>query len=138
MTIFFMILHTLICVLLVCIILMQSGRGGGLTESFASAESMFGAQTSSFLIKGTTILASLFLVTCLSLAFLSTQKNKSLIPETMETIETTPIPEGLKDSVESTVEDLTGSAESITEDLEKQAPSATVTETSTTTTENNQ
>ena len=66
MTGFIIFIHTIICIFLVVIILMQSGRGGGLTENFAAAESMFGAKTNVFLIRGTTILASLFLVTCLS------------------------------------------------------------------------
>ena len=71
--------HVLVCLLLGIIILVQSGRGGGLTEQFAAAGEMFGAQTNSLLIKGTTIMASLFLVTCLSLAFLSARKEKSLM-----------------------------------------------------------
>jgi len=79
MTAIFIFLHTVVCVALACIILMQSGRGGGLTESFAAAESMFGAQTSSFLIKATTILSSIFLITCLSLAAFSSRKNVSLM-----------------------------------------------------------
>ena len=73
--------HTAVCILLCIIILMQSGRGGGLTESFASAESIFGAKTNVFLVKTTTVLASLFLVTCLSLAFLSAKKDKSLMSD---------------------------------------------------------
>ena len=80
---FIIILHTIVCMLLVMIILMQSGRGGGLTESFSAAESMFGAKTNIVLVKATTVLASLFLVTCLSLAFLSARSNKSLIKEKM-------------------------------------------------------
>jgi len=97
MTAVFMVLHALVCVLLAIIILMQSGRGGGLTESFASAESMFGAQTNEVLIKATTILASAFLVTCLTLAVLSARKNESLMsgkiaPQTemLPTIDLTP------------------------------------------------
>ena len=76
---FIVFVHTLVCILLVVIILMQSGRGGGLTESFSAAESMFGAKTNVVLIKTTTILAVLFLVTCLSLAFLSSKKGESLM-----------------------------------------------------------
>ena len=72
-------MHIAICLLLVTMILMQSGRGGGLTEGFAAAESMFGAKTNSMMVKGTTIFASIFLVTCLSLAFLSAHQNKSLL-----------------------------------------------------------
>jgi len=71
--------HIAICLLLVTIILMQSGRGGGLTEGFAAAESMFGAKTNTMLVKGTTIFATIFLVTCLSMAFLSSHQNKSLL-----------------------------------------------------------
>ena len=79
MTGIFMFFHGLVCVLLVLVILMQSGRGGGLTEGFASAESIFGAKTNSFMVKATTILGTVFLVTCLSIAILSSQKGKSLM-----------------------------------------------------------
>ena len=79
MTTFIIVIHTIICLLLITIILMQSGRGGGLTEGFAAAESMFGAKTNIFLIRTTTVLAALFLITCLSLAVLSSKKDKSLM-----------------------------------------------------------
>lgn len=76
---FVIFLHTLICILLVTVILMQSGRGGGLTEAFAAAESMFGAKTSAVLVKATAFLTAGFLLTSVSLAFLSSQKDKSLV-----------------------------------------------------------
>lgn len=79
MTGVFMFLHALVCVFLAMIILMQSGRGGGLTEGFAAAESIFGAKTSSFLVKTTAVLACAFLITCLSLAILSSQSGRSLM-----------------------------------------------------------
>jgi preprotein translocase subunit SecG len=81
MTGFVMFLHALVSVLLIIIILMQSGRGGGLTEGFASAESIFGAKTNEFMIKGTTIFATIFLITCLGLAVLSSQRGKSLMSQ---------------------------------------------------------
>jgi len=89
MTGFFIFLHAVVSILLLVIILMQSGRGGGLTESFASAESMFGAKTNEFMVKSTTVIASLFLLTCLGLAIVSSQKGKSLMssnvaPESQE------------------------------------------------------
>jgi len=83
MTGFFMFLHAVVSMMLLVIILMQSGRGGGLTESFASAESMFGAKTNEFMIKATTVFASLFLITCLGLAVYSSQKGKSLMSSTV-------------------------------------------------------
>lgn len=79
MTTFIIFIHTVVCILLVVVILMQSGRGGGLTESFASAESMFGAQTNSFMVKSTTVLSVIFFATCLGLALFSLQKEKSLM-----------------------------------------------------------
>ena len=74
-------IHAVICVLLIAIILMQPGKGGGLTDSMASAESIFGAKTNVFVIKTTAIFAAIFLVTCLGLAILSSQKGKSLMAE---------------------------------------------------------
>ncbi len=81
MYLFVIIVHVIVCIMLVTIILMQSGRGGGLTESFSSAESLFGAKTNVMLVKATTVLASIFLVTCLSLAILSAKRGKSLMTQ---------------------------------------------------------
>lgn len=73
-------LHVIVSVLLIVIVLMQSGRGGGLTEGLAAgAESLFGSKTNTFMVRVTAFLAVGFLVTTLSLAFLSTQRNKSLM-----------------------------------------------------------
>ncbi len=74
-------IHVVICIFLIAIILMQPGKAGGLTDSMASAESIFGAKTNVFIIKTTTIFAVLFLMTCLGLAILSSQKGKSLMAE---------------------------------------------------------
>jgi protein translocase SecG subunit len=81
MTGFVMFLHAAIAFCLIALMLMQSGRGGGLTEQFASAESIFGAKTNEFLVRGTTIFATAFLITCLGLAVLSSQKGKSLMSD---------------------------------------------------------
>lgn len=81
MTIFTIIIHSITCLLLAVVILMQSGRGGGLTENFAGAGDMFGAQTNSLMIRLTTILAVVFLITSLSIAFLSADKEKSLMSQ---------------------------------------------------------
>ena len=73
------VLHCIICALLIVIILIQAGRGGGFVESLAGVESMFGTKTSAFLTKATSILATLFFVTCVGLAFMSAQRGKSLL-----------------------------------------------------------
>lgn len=72
-------IHVIVCALLIIIILIQRGRGGGLVESFSGVESMFGTKTNTFLSRTTTILSILFFFTCLSLAFLSAQKARSLM-----------------------------------------------------------
>ena len=58
---------------------MQSGRGGGLAESFSSAESMFGTQTNSFMVNLSTTLAVIFFSTALVLAVSSARGEKSLM-----------------------------------------------------------
>ena len=105
---FVTVFHTIVSVLMLVIILMQSGRGGGLTESFASAESMFGAKTNEFMIKATTFFAILFLITCLGLAVLSSQKGKSLMADMA-------IPDDATQTLETEVPMTTGS--SITIDI---------------------
>jgi len=92
-------LHALVAILLIVAILMQSGRGGGLTESFASAESMFGAQTNEFMIKTTTVLATVFFVTCIGLAILSSQKGRSLMSNKVATETPAAVPEPTVDVV---------------------------------------
>jgi preprotein translocase subunit SecG len=76
---FVLVVHVMACILLLIVILMQSGRGGGLTEAFAAAETVFGPKTNSILVRTTTIFAVVFLATSLSLAYLSAQKDKSLL-----------------------------------------------------------
>ena len=76
-----MFIHAIVCILLTTVILMQSGRGGGLTEAFAGGESMFGAQTNEFMTKATSVLTILFVVTCLGLAIMSARSTKSIMPE---------------------------------------------------------
>lgn len=91
---FFIVVHALMCFILIAIILAQSGRGGGLTDGFAAAESVFGAKTNEFMVKATAIAGIVFLVTSLSLAHLSSRAERSLmdgqtvdgIPEVVETM----------------------------------------------------
>ncbi len=106
MTTFLLIIHSIICVVLVAIVLMQSGRGGGLTESFAAAESMFGAQTDSFLTKSTTVIAVVFFVTCLSLAILSSKKDQSLMANRMATQQEVALPVASTDDTKKAVQEL--------------------------------
>lgn len=73
------VIHITVCAGLIFFILIQAGKGGGLIESFSSAESIFGTKTNTFLTKTTTVLAITFFITCLVLAFFSVQQTKSIV-----------------------------------------------------------
>ncbi len=84
---FIIVLHVIICILLIILVLIQSGRGGGLVDNLSNIESMFGTKTNAFLTKSTTVLSTLFFITCLSLAVLSLRQSRSL----METVKPEPV-----------------------------------------------
>ena len=75
-------IHIIVCILLMGIVLIQSGRGGGLTGNFSSMEALFGTKTNSFLTRTTAVLATLFIITCLSLTLISSKRSRSLIEQT--------------------------------------------------------
>ncbi len=81
---FITVIHVITCALLVISILMQSGKGGGLAQGFDSAENLLGAQTNAFMLKVTTTLAVIFLCTCISIAILTSKKQRSLIADMPE------------------------------------------------------
>ncbi len=72
-------LYILVCFLLVVVILMQSGRGGGLVESFSAAETLFGGKTNIYMVRITMILGALFLGLALGLNYFVVQKSKSVM-----------------------------------------------------------
>jgi preprotein translocase subunit SecG len=73
----FVTIHLITCLLLIVVVLMQSSKGGGLSGSFGGmgGQTIFGGrETATFLSKLTTYLAVLFMVTSLTLAFLSANR----------------------------------------------------------------
>lgn len=74
--------HVIACILLIILVMIQRGRGGGLVESFAGVESMFGTKTNTFLTRITTVCAVIFFLSCLTLALLSVKRSKSLMVNT--------------------------------------------------------
>ena len=81
MILFVSIVHIVVCLMLVGIILLQPGKGMGLTNSSFSdsaAQSVFGTKTADVLTKATTVAAVLFMVTCVSLSALTARKSRSL------------------------------------------------------------
>jgi len=78
------ILYVVICVALVVIVLLQSGKGGGLTGIFGSGgggQTIFGARAGDVMTKTTTILAICFMLFSLVLAVLSANRKSSLTQE---------------------------------------------------------
>ncbi|MCK9614242.1 MAG: preprotein translocase subunit SecG [Candidatus Omnitrophica bacterium] len=74
-----LLFHVFVVIALIAVILIQRGRSGGLIEALGGVESIFGTKTSAFFVKVTVVLAVLFFVTTISLAYLSKQRGKSLL-----------------------------------------------------------
>jgi len=93
-------IHILVSLILIGVILLQGGRGG-LSEALggAAAQSLFGGGVATVLTRITAICAALFVVTCLSLAYLSTAQSRSVIEQLPTTL-----PEALPLAVPGTEE----------------------------------
>ena len=76
------VLHILVAIFLILVVLLQAGKGAAMGASLGSAgsQAMFGSSgPGNFLTKLTTIAAIIFMVTSLSLAVLSSNKDKSSV-----------------------------------------------------------
>jgi preprotein translocase subunit SecG len=80
MNILVITIHIIVCFVLIIVILLQAGRGQGLTGSSfgGNVQSLFGTKASSFLTKATSVCAILFLFTCIGLNIIEVQKSRSL------------------------------------------------------------
>ena len=87
--ILFTIVHVLVCMLLIGAVLLQSGKGGGLAGSIGGgmgSSSVLGGRTATtFLSKATTVIAAVFMVSCLvqSIAFQNQQQGPTTATERM-------------------------------------------------------
>jgi len=75
-----LVIHVLVAIAVVGLVLIQQGKGADAGAAFGGGASstVFGSQgSSSFLTRATGILATIFFITSLSLAYLSTQKVKT-------------------------------------------------------------
>ena len=82
MTIAITILHVLVSIFMIAVVLLQSGKGAEMGASFGSSgsQSVFGAGGgTTFLSKMTTGAAVIFMLTSLTLAYLSGQPSSSSI-----------------------------------------------------------
>jgi preprotein translocase subunit SecG len=76
-----LIIHIVVAVLICIVILMQSAKGEGLSGAFGLGQgttSFFGADTANVLVKITTVLAVVFMLTSLSLAYYQAQHARSV------------------------------------------------------------
>ncbi|HIJ60057.1 MAG TPA: preprotein translocase subunit SecG [Nitrospirae bacterium] len=75
MIIFLTVLHILVCLFLIFIVLIQSGKGAEMGAAFGgSSQTLFGSRgAATFLSKMTNVAAVLFMITSLSLTMLSTK-----------------------------------------------------------------
>jgi preprotein translocase subunit SecG len=74
-------LHVFTCLILIAVILLQAGKGGGLSETFAgdSSQTIFGTKASTFLTKATVVAATVFIITSLLLGIMTSRRGRSLI-----------------------------------------------------------
>ena len=87
-----LIVHILVAFFLVGVILLQGGRGGlGEALGGAGAQSLFGGGANIVMAKVTSVVAAMFMVTCLSLAALSTARGRSVIEQLPMTPEELPL-----------------------------------------------
>jgi len=75
------IIHVIVSKFLIAVILLQAGRGGGLADSFGGSQmqNLFGTKSTTVLTKMTAGCAIMFIITCLSLAIISSNRSKSVI-----------------------------------------------------------
>jgi preprotein translocase subunit SecG len=77
MSIILIIMHVIVCIALIMIVLLQTGKGADMGAAFGggSSQTLFGSTgASTFLSKATTVAAVVFMLTSLALAYMSTHK----------------------------------------------------------------
>jgi len=91
MSIFLVIIHVVVCVALIMIVLLQTGKGADMGAAFGGggSQTLFGSTgASSFLSKLTTAAAVVFMITSFTLAYRSSNRTgSSIMTETKPPIE---------------------------------------------------
>lgn len=78
---FVMAIHVIVSLVLISVILLQAGRGGGLSESFGGSQTqtILGTKTSVFLKRATAVSAVLYILACLVLGVMTSHRGRSLV-----------------------------------------------------------
>jgi preprotein translocase subunit SecG len=82
MEILIITLHVFVCLALILIVLLQTGKGADMGAAFGggSSQTLFGSTgASTFLSKATTFAAVIFMITCFALAYLSANRQSTSV-----------------------------------------------------------
>ncbi len=83
MSLIIIVIHVIVCIALIMIVLLQTGKGADMGAAFGggSSQTLFGSTgASTFLSKATTVAAVVFMLTSLILAYMSGDKGgKSIV-----------------------------------------------------------
>jgi len=83
MSLIIVVIHVVVCIALIMIVLLQTGKGADMGAAFGggSSQTLFGSTgASTFLSKATTVAAVVFMLTSLILAYMSGDKgSKSIV-----------------------------------------------------------
>jgi preprotein translocase subunit SecG len=97
MPILLVAIHIVVCIALIMIVLLQTGKGANMGAAFGggSSQTLFGSSgASTFLSKATTVAAIVFMLTSLSLAYLSTNRpQSSVVMDTQAPLEEKQVPD---------------------------------------------
>ena len=76
-----MTIHVIVSLVLIAVILLQAGRGGGLSDSFGGSQTqtILGTKTSVFLKRATSVAAVLYILVCLLLGVMTSHRGRSLV-----------------------------------------------------------
>ncbi|MGD9239932.1 MAG: preprotein translocase subunit SecG [Desulfobacterales bacterium] len=87
MSLALIVIHIVVCVALIMIVLLQTGKGADMGAAFGGggSQTLFGSTgASTFLSKATTVAAIIFMLTSLALAYLSSHRSSDSIMETTQ------------------------------------------------------
>ena len=92
MSIILIIIHIIVCIALIMIVLLQTGKGADMGAAFGggSSQTLFGSTgASTFLSKATTAAAIIFMLTSLTLAYFSSHRfgDQSIVTDTPAPVE---------------------------------------------------
>ena len=88
MSLILIVIHVIVCIALIMIVLLQTGKGADMGAAFGggASQTLFGSTgASTFLSKATTAAAIVFMITSLTLAYMSGDKTGGSIMSDVET-----------------------------------------------------